>query len=57
MIVLEITRYGAGYIARPKGALGTIGWSPFPWEATYGKTKAEAHRNFCEFHRRFTKNQ
>lgn len=57
MIVLEITRYGAGYIARPKGALGTIGWSPFPWEATYGETKAEAHRNFCEFHRRFIENQ
>ena len=46
---------GGGYIARPQGAVGTIGWSPFPWEATWGETSAIAISNFHTFHSRFYK--
>ena len=38
------------YIARPKGALGNVGWSPFPWTACYAKTAAQALRKFEQSH-------
>ena len=31
------------YVIRPKGALGTIGWSPVPWEA-YTLTATQGQR-------------
>ena len=40
-----------GYIARPAGSLGTIGWSPMPWTATYGSTAEKAKRNFIANHK------
>lgn len=44
---LEATHLsGRTYAVRPKGALGTCGWSPEPWTVQYVKafSKAEAIR-------------
>jgi hypothetical protein len=32
---LEATRMGHCFAVRPKGALGTMGWSPKPWSVVY----------------------
>jgi hypothetical protein len=35
-IEMEATQLrGNRWIVRPKGQLGTCGWSPIPWEAVY----------------------
>ena len=41
---LEITELRKGYIVRPEGAVGTIGWSPKPWEAQYFSSRSKAQQ-------------
>lgn len=36
-IVWVATRVRNGYWIRPKGSLGTCGWSPVPWTAWFTK--------------------
>lgn len=48
---IEVTKIRSGFVARPKGQLGTIGWYPYPWEAVWGRTKEKAIRNFKERYR------
>ena len=43
---IEVIRLPGGYYARPLGCVGTIGWSPFPWELVYGRTEEAARFNF-----------
>jgi hypothetical protein len=44
------TLRSGGYWTRPAGALGSIGWSPFPWEITYGATPSASVANFKRRH-------
>ena len=41
---LEITELRTGYIVRPEGAVGTIGWSPKPWSAQYFSSRKAAQQ-------------
>ena len=41
---LEITELRTGYIVRPEGAVGTIGWSPKPWSAQYFSSRSKAQQ-------------
>jgi hypothetical protein len=41
---LEITEVRTGYIVRPEGAIGTIGWSPKPWSAQYFSSRSKAQQ-------------
>jgi hypothetical protein len=34
------------WIARPRGALGNVGWYPFPWTATTASSKQNAINKF-----------
>jgi hypothetical protein len=34
-IEVEAVKLSSGWYVRPKGALGTCGWYPHPWEITY----------------------
>ena len=47
---IEITRVSDGFIARPAGQLGTCGWSPFPWTATWGRGAEAARLAFQRDH-------
>jgi hypothetical protein len=37
MIEIEAVRLKSGWFVHPKGACGTMGWHPVPWEITYIK--------------------
>lgn len=39
------------FAARPKDQLGTCGFYPYPWTVCYGRTAAEARKNFIEMHK------
>lgn len=39
---LEATRLSNCWAVRPKGALGTMGWSPVPWTVVYVKAATES---------------
>jgi hypothetical protein len=39
-----------GYVCRPAGQLGTVGWHPYPWTAVFGKTPSEALDRFKQAH-------
>lgn len=41
---LEITQLRTGYIVRPEGAVGTIGWTPQPWSAQYFSSRSKAQQ-------------
>lgn len=41
---LEITELRTGYIVRPEGKVGTIGWHPKPWEAKYFSSRIKAQQ-------------
>jgi hypothetical protein len=41
---LEITELRKGYIVRPEGQLGTIGWTPQPWSAQYFSSRSKAQQ-------------
>ena len=41
---LEITEVRTGYIVRPEGAVGTIGWTPKPWSAQYFSSRSKAQQ-------------
>ncbi len=41
---LEITELRTGYIVRPEGAVGTIGWTPKPWSAQYFSSRSKAQQ-------------
>ena len=41
---LEITELRTGYIVRPEGKVGTIGWTPKPWEAQFFSSYAKAQK-------------
>jgi hypothetical protein len=41
---LEITEIRTGYIVRPEGAVGTIGWTPKPWSAQYFSSRSKAQQ-------------
>ena len=41
---LEITELRKGYIVRPEGAVGTIGWTPKPWSAQYFSSRSKAQQ-------------
>jgi len=41
---LEITELRTGYIVRPEGAVGTIGWTPQPWSAQYFSSRSKAQQ-------------
>lgn len=54
MIELEVVRLGSpGVYARPKGTLGSCGWSPFPWSMVHGRTADEARRKFYATHKHY----
>lgn len=39
--VLSVERVKGGYVVRPDGALGTCGFSPYPWEAVLVRARGE----------------
>lgn len=41
---LEIIQTRTGFVVRPEGAVGTIGWSPKPWSAQYFKSRSSAQQ-------------
>jgi hypothetical protein len=41
---LEITQTRTGFVVRPEGAVGTIGWSPKPWSAQYFSSRSSAQQ-------------
>lgn len=41
---LDITEIRTGYIVRPEGQLGTIGWTPKPWSAQYFSSRSKAQQ-------------
>ena len=41
---LEITELRTGYIVRPEGKVGTIGWTPKPWSAQYFSSRITAQQ-------------
>jgi hypothetical protein len=41
---LEIIELRTGYIVRPEGAVGTIGWTPKPWSAQYFSSRSKAQQ-------------
>ena len=41
---LEIVELRTGYIVRPEGQVGTIGWHPKPWEAQYFSSRSKAQQ-------------
>ena len=41
---LEITELRTGFIVRPEGAVGTIGWTPKPWSAQYFSSRSKAQQ-------------
>jgi len=41
---LEITQLRTGYVVRPEGAVGTIGWTPKPWSAQYFSSRSKAQQ-------------
>ena len=43
----------SGWWARPTTGMGTMGWHPFPWELTYGKTAEQARQNFLKNHAKY----
>jgi len=51
MIKLETFRCHDGYITRPAGVCGTMGWSPFPRTATWGRTPEASRQRFWTEHR------
>jgi hypothetical protein len=49
---LEAVRLHNGtWAVRPKGQLGTMGWSPAPWTVAYTKAnnEADAIKKACQF--------
>lgn len=48
---IEALASGNGYYCRLRGKLGSVGWSPFPWTVTYGRTMEEARAKFYERHK------
>lgn len=41
---LEITQTRTGFVVRPEGAVGSIGWSPKPWSAQYFSSRSKAQQ-------------
>ena len=41
---LEIVETRTGYIVRPEGKVGTIGWTPKPWSAQYFSSRSKAQQ-------------
>jgi len=41
---LEIVETRTGYIVRPEGKVGTIGWTPKPWSAQYFSSRITAQQ-------------
>ena len=49
---VEAIRLASGdYLARPEGAVGNIGWHPFPWTGFLGDTEKEAKEGFLRAHK------
>jgi hypothetical protein len=59
MVELEATKLGNCWAVRPKGGLGTMGWSPFPWTAMFVKAPdelvaiAKCKKAFAEAERKY----
>lgn len=41
---LEITKLRTGYVVRPEGQVGMMGWSPKPWEAKFFSSYPKAQQ-------------
>jgi hypothetical protein len=41
-LAIEQTR--TGWVVRPEGAVGTIGWTPKPWSAQYFSSRSKAQQ-------------
>lgn len=50
MKTVIIEKLRSNYCARPAGGLGTCGWSPFPWTASFDSNPAKAYESFCKNH-------
>ena len=51
MVNIEAIRLGTGtWIARPAGACGNVGWSPFAWTACYASSETKATMEFERLH-------
>ena len=54
---LEITQTRTGFVVRPEGAVGTIGWSPKPWSAQYFSSRKSAQQYINQVARAVSINQ
>jgi hypothetical protein len=41
---LSIEQTRTGFVVRPEGAVGSIGWSPKPWSAQYFSSRSKAQQ-------------
>ena len=54
---LEITALRTGFVVRPEGKVGTIGWSPKPWSAQYFSSRSTAQQYINQVARAVSINQ
>ena len=54
---LEIIQTRTGFVVRPEGAVGTIGWSPKPWSAQYFSSRSSAQQYINQVARAVSINQ
>jgi hypothetical protein len=54
---LEITELRTGYVVRPEGKVGTIGWTPQPWSAQYFSSRSKAQQYINQVARAVAINQ